>query len=55
MALASLCTNLNTSLSRVLRFQAFIVDHGARPGSHEEAQAVSEVLKSKGVFIFGNC
>lgn len=55
MALAVLCSNLKSappeSVSQVVRdihFQAFIVDHGARPGSIEEALRVSVVLKSIG-------
>lgn len=62
MALALLCSELK-SLSpsklpnedwrtfrhlQACKFRAFVVDHGVRKGSHEEAQAVVEVLKGRG-------
>jgi tRNA(Ile)-lysidine synthase len=61
MALASLCSQVQR-LPRGLNmecpsdfkilpeysFQAFIVDHGVRKGSGEEAAAVSKVLDSRG-------
>jgi hypothetical protein len=31
------------------KFHAFVVDHDVRPGSHIEAQAVSEVLEQSGI------
>jgi tRNA(Ile)-lysidine synthase TilS/MesJ len=30
------------------RFRAFVVDHGARAGSNEEAEAVAELVNKKG-------
>ena len=49
MALASLCAKIQQrDLIRGLSFRAFVVDHGARAGSSEEAEAVSKVLLQKG-------
>lgn len=55
MALAILCSNLKNarpeSVPKALRnieFQAFIVDHGARPESREEALNVFRQLRSRG-------
>lgn len=33
-----------------LRFRAFVVDHGVRSGSHDEASAVAEILEKRGKF-----
>lgn len=63
MALAALCSRLNQiDLAEFLEleqfgferqqrlcFKAFIVDHGARIGSHREASLVSENLKKIGM------
>ncbi len=51
MALASLCARVQCSGLYNWRFRAFIVDHGARAGSNDEAQAVAELLKKKGKSI----
>jgi tRNA(Ile)-lysidine synthase TilS/MesJ len=48
MALASLCSKLQSSDSYDWRFRAFVVDHGARTGSEEEAKAVAAVVEDKG-------
>jgi tRNA(Ile)-lysidine synthase len=50
MALATLCSMLLHDKSRAtkLRFKAFVVDHGVREGSNEEATAVSIELEARG-------
>jgi len=48
MALASLCAKAQSSGSYDWRFRAFVVDHGARAGSKEEAEAVAELVNKKG-------
>jgi tRNA(Ile)-lysidine synthase TilS/MesJ len=48
MALASLCARVQNSGSYDWRFRAFVVDHGARAGSKEEAEAVAELVNKKG-------
>lgn len=58
MALASLCAKVMQQESNYWQFRAFVVDHGARPGSKEEAQAVCEVLQNKGMtasIIYHGC
>ncbi len=49
MALASLCAKVMHQESTHWQFRAFVVDHGARPGSEEEAQAVCQVLHKRGM------
>ncbi|TQS36628.1 hypothetical protein Golomagni_02913 [Golovinomyces magnicellulatus] len=52
MALAVLCSNLkscNSAEYRLLKFQAFIVDHGIRVGSSDEASSVAEILVRRGI------
>ena len=51
MALAALCVNLKARKRKTFRpvFHAFIVDHKARPGSHEEAATVASRLKRSGM------
>jgi tRNA(Ile)-lysidine synthase TilS/MesJ len=51
MALASLCAGVQSSGSYDWRFRAFVVDHGARAGSNEEAEAVAKVMNEKGKSI----
>jgi len=51
MALASLCARVQSSGSYDWRFRAFVVDHGARTGSNEEAEAVAELVDKKGKSI----
>lgn len=51
MALASLCDRVQSSGSYDWRFRAFVVDHGARAGSKEEAEAVAELVNKKGKSI----
>ena len=51
MALASLCARVQDWRSTDLKFRAFVVDHGARAGSHEEAKAVAELVENKGKFV----
>ena len=48
MALASLCARAQSSGSYDWRFRAFVVDHGAREGSNEEAEAVAKLVNEKG-------
>jgi len=60
MALAALCSRAQKSSDerhshllkpfRTLEFQAFVVDHGVRPGSDVEAASVSKVLEERGTF-----
>lgn len=50
MALASLCARAQSSGLYDWRFLAFVVDHGVRPGSGEEAKSVANILKEKGGF-----
>ncbi|KAG0651611.1 tRNA(Ile)-lysidine synthetase [Hyphodiscus hymeniophilus] len=38
-----------TPLSKAIKFQAFVVDHGVRKGSNLEAQAVSEILEARDI------
>ena len=54
MALAALCSNhykshLEGFAAPTIRFQAFVVDHGVREGSDDEATAVSKVLEARGL------
>lgn len=42
MALAAMCSRYLPDDAK--RFNAFIVDHGIRPGSSQEAQDVSKIL-----------
>ncbi|KAH7409234.1 PP-loop family-domain-containing protein [Cadophora sp. MPI-SDFR-AT-0126] len=51
MALAFLCSSMNESLSAENRvnFRAFVVDHGFRNGSDNEALAVSKSLETRGI------
>lgn len=51
MALASLCARVQSSGSYDWRFRAFVVDHGARAGSNEEAKTVAELVNKKGKSI----
>lgn len=54
MALAFLCQQLvKERLASYLTFEAFIVDHNARPGSGEEAQRVSAWLRDLGILHQG--
>ena len=49
MALATLCSELRRCPEgKELSFTAFIVDHGLRPGSGDEALAVATYLKQIG-------
>lgn len=48
MALASLCARVQSSGSYDWSFRAFVVDHGVRAGSSDEARSVAETLKGKG-------
>lgn len=51
MVLAKLCMSLPSVINKTLPkpdFQAFIVDHKARIGSHEEAHLVASRLKKMG-------
>ena len=49
MALATLCSKLRQNPEgKELSFTAFIVDHGLRPGSDEEALTVASYLKQIG-------
>jgi tRNA(Ile)-lysidine synthase TilS/MesJ len=49
MALATLCSKLRQSPAGTgLSFTAFIVDHGLRPGSDDEALTVAMHLKQIG-------
>jgi tRNA(Ile)-lysidine synthase len=51
MALATLCSKLRQSPEGSgLSFTAFIVDHGLRPGSDDEALKVATLLKNIGAF-----
>lgn len=38
------------SLLKYIRFRAFLVDHGIRKGSDEEAHAVSKILEERGTY-----
>ncbi|CZR52024.1 uncharacterized protein PAC_01901 [Phialocephala subalpina] len=62
MALAALCSNIQNlphvkpemgldeiQLLKYISFKAFIVDHQVRPGSEEEANAVSNILEGRGI------
>lgn len=51
MALASLCSRFNSPDSISPAFSAFIVDHGVRKGSTEEAENVAELLRRLSTFI----
>lgn len=51
MALASLCARVQRLRPESLKFRAFVVDHGARAGSSGEAEAVRELVESKGKMI----
>jgi len=63
MALAALCSRIQHGTSQGfashigqaplsnlnnLKFRAFVVDHGVRQGSNVEAEAVSNILESRG-------
>jgi tRNA(Ile)-lysidine synthase TilS/MesJ len=49
MALATLCSKLRQSpAGKGLSFTAFVVDHGLRPGSDDEARTVATYLKNIG-------
>lgn len=48
MALAGLCAELRASDTRFPSFRAYIVNHKARSGSEQEAQAVKNNLKALG-------
>ena len=49
MALASLCSRLQSNPNGPVqpRFRAFVVDHGVRATSKDEASAVAKILESK--------
>lgn len=52
MALAFLLSNLiktSTGAAGLARLHALIIDHNARPGSHQEARTVSSWLESMGI------
>jgi len=52
MALATLCSALRESQQgKALSFTAFIVDHGLRPGSREEAVKVAGYLDQLSMHI----
>ena len=59
MALARLCIDQKGDSTRSADFHAFIVDHGARAGSAEEAKLVASRLHDFGVlsrlsmYLFG--
>lgn len=42
----------NLQLLQACKFKAFIVNHGVREGSLEEAQSVAECLIYKGSYLF---
>lgn len=42
---------LELSSLDALKFRAFVVDHGSRPGSHLEAEAVSKLLERRGSYF----
>ena len=48
MALAGLCAELRANDIRFPSFKAYIVNHKARLGSRQEAQAVKRNLKALG-------
>lgn len=53
MALATLCGKLrNSPKGKQISFTAFIIDHGLRPGSDEEALTVAGYLKQIGAFHY---
>lgn len=56
MAMARLCANLNRArdideYAKHFRFRAFIVDHGVRPNSFDEATSVKKQLLSWGMLF----
>ncbi len=52
MAMLFLIKKMNSEfpMSRV-KVRAFVVDHGARQGSDEEAQRVSKMVSNLGMFL----
>ena len=50
MALAKLCADVGNHRLQP-RFYAFVVDHGARPGSKDEAEITRLRLRSLGAFL----
>jgi tRNA(Ile)-lysidine synthase TilS/MesJ len=52
MGLAALCSGIQQmdKWNQSVTFHALIVDHGAREGSAQEAEAVACVLKKRGWF-----
>lgn len=59
MALAALCSQLQGSRDDSVDFHAFVVDHGARPESSQEARNVSQALmkmrRCRLHLLSGNC
>lgn len=49
MALASLCSQLQSEPNNPVRprFRAFVVDHGVRATSKDEAASVAKILESR--------
>lgn len=52
MALAFLCKQLEKKSAGQLSFRAIVVDHRARPGSHEEAEDVVKMLHGMGKQVY---
>lgn len=57
MALAALCSRLQSASQSqegeappLTEFQAFVVDHGVREGSNDEANSVARIMGEKGIY-----
>jgi tRNA(Ile)-lysidine synthase TilS/MesJ len=51
MALAFLCSQLQSKFPNHFEFEAFVVDHKVRNGSDKEARAVAQLLKTFSKFL----
>lgn len=53
MALATLCSQYQATVGdgRIIRFNAFVVDHGVRDGSSKEAESVATILRKKSTVL----